>query len=863
MSGPFSEALEAFGKPLRFACRGPEQLERIKDLDATLLLGLRRLEDVANSDAQRDVVAALARGLPPSAAGPKERLSSLSRLLELVDAALAEPRVQRSSEAPPAAARRSRPLPVAAVLPAAQPAAAASEPAAAFEPAAAPVAAAPRPMKREPTPVAGLDAPVQYVKGVGPKLGSLLEGRGLRSVRELLFFFPRRYEDRRAVRAIRDLLPDRSATFEGQVLVKSGRGFRGKRSLELVVGDESGVVQLRWFRVPGPTFADRFAKGQRVRVSGLVKAFRGRLQMVHPEVTLLDGRADNQAADELPELEDALVPVYPEIEQLRPAHLRRIIDHALPAAHRLEDLLPEDLRRRHGLPELADAVASLHRPPAGTPQEQLDGAQTPWHRRLIYEELLLLELAVLQRKGKVQREPGRAIPLASPLWESAGGLLPFTLTAAQGRALSEVEADLRRDVPMQRLLQGDVGSGKTAVALTAAAAVARAGLQAAIMAPTEILAEQHARTAERTLSPAGFRVELLTGHTGAADRRRLLAALAAGEVHVLIGTHALIQDDVGFSALALCIVDEQHRFGVLQRAALLARGRAGLGATPHMLVMTATPIPRTLALTVYGDLDVSVIDELPPGRTPVRTQLFRDKQRAQVYQRVRQAVLGGRQAYVVFPLVEESEGEGMEGIRDATSAAEELSQGPLHGLSVALLHGRMAPDEKDAVMRAFAKGEVQVLVATTVIEVGIDVPNASVMVIEHAERFGLSQLHQLRGRVGRGAAQSECLLLARYAPSEEAWARLAIMEQTTDGFRIAEEDLKIRGPGDFLGTRQSGLPLFTVANLMRDQRLLMLARADAEALLAADPTLGAAENQGLVKLLAQRAAFGLTLARIG
>jgi ATP-dependent DNA helicase RecG len=416
---------------------------------------------------------------------------------------------------------------------------------------------------------------------------------------------------------------------------------------------------------------------------------------------------------------------------------------------------------------------------------------------------------------------------------------------------------------MSRLLQGDVGSGKTAVAVAACAAVAQAGHQAAIMAPTEILAEQHARVALETLSAAGFRVGLLTGNVAGSERRRILEDLAVGRIQVIVGTHALIQEEVHFARLALGIVDEQHRFGVRQRARIVELGREGLGRTPHMLVMTATPIPRTLALTVYGDLDLSLLDELPPGRTPVATRLFGDKQREQAYSRVRTEVERGRQAYVVFPLVEGSDAEGLERIRDATSSAEALANGPLAGLTVGLLHGRMGGDEKDATMRRFIAGEIQVLVSTTVIEVGIDVPNATVMVIEHAERFGLSQLHQLRGRVGRGEHESVCLLLSHYTPSEDAWRRLKVMEKTNDGFLIAEEDLAIRGPGDFLGTRQSGMPLLAVANLARDQRILQQAREDAADLLNRDPDLEAEEHRALRGSVATAWQERLALAQIG
>jgi len=553
----------------------------------------------------------------------------------------------------------------------------------------------------------------------------------------------------------------------------------------------------------------------------------------------------------LPEIGDAIIPVYTEIEGLRPPQLRRIVHATLAAARQLSDILPEGLRHKHHLPPLADSIRCLHAPPPDTSLEALHSMATPWHRRLIYEELFLVQLSVLKRKAEATRQPGHSIPFEESLVAEAARLFPFMLTGAQHRVLGEIEADLKRDVPMTRLLQGDVGSGKTAVAVAAVAAVARAGLQAAIMAPTELLAEQHARVALPALQQVGIRGALLTGAVVGSERRRILAELADGRLQVLLGTHAVIQDEVHLRALALGIVDEQHRFGVRQRARLVAMGREGLHVNPHLLVMTATPIPRTLALTVYGDLDLSLLDELPPGRTPAETRLYRDKYRDQVYARVRKEVEAGRQAYVVFPLVEESDAEELEGVRDATSAAEELANGMLQGLRLGLLHGRMSSDDKDRVMRAFVAGEIQVLVATTVIEVGIDVANATVMVIEHAERFGLSQLHQLRGRVGRGRFRGLCLLVARYTPSEDAWRRLAIMEKTHDGFVIAEEDLAIRGPGDLIGVRQSGMPLLSVANLARDQKILAMARDDAAALLAEDPLLEAPAHALLRRKLEQ------------
>lgn len=805
-----------------------EKLERVRDLEATLEQAAMRAKALATDPWDQDRIDVIVRLIPP-AHGPREqRVRQLAQCLTQVEALRA-----RSQAKPNGLANAS----ISGSRPAPEGSADASE--TALHP--------------------PLEAPVQYLKGVGPRLAELLAARDVRTVGDLLRFLPRRYEGRQGKRSVRELTPGLAATLEVEVLAKATKSTRGRPTLDVVVGDDTGILDLHWFHVPGgKRFAQRFSKGQRLVVSGQVRRFRGRLQMVHPETQMVTdkGSADGPA--------DGIVPIYAEVEGIRPAHLRRIVANALPAADHMPDPLPDRLREKRELPSLPETIRSLHCPPCNEALlASLQEAQSVWHKRLIYEELFVLQLVVLRRRALAAREAGRAIQLAERLADLAGQLFDFELTGAQARVVGELEADMSRPLPMQRLLQGDVGCGKTAVAVAAAAGAAKGGLQTAIMAPTEILAEQHARTALQVLPAAGVRVALLTGSVTGGERRRILEELKAGEIQVIVGTHALIQDDVVFAALGLAIVDEQHRFGVMQRARLLEQGRESLGFHPHMLVMTATPIPRSLALTVYGDLDVSVIDELPPGRPPMSTHLFREKQRDQVYRRVRHAVAKGQQAYVVFPLVEESEKEGMETIRDATSSAEELREGHLQGLRLGLLHGRMSGDEKDAVMRRFTDQEIEVLVATTVIEVGIDVPNATVMVIEHAERFGLSQLHQLRGRVGRGFESSQCLLVARYTPSEDAWRRLKIMEQTRDGFRIAEEDLAMRGPGDFLGTRQSGLPLLSVANLARDQRILMAAREDATELLQRDPEVAADEHGGLREFLMSAWAERLELVKVG
>jgi ATP-dependent DNA helicase RecG len=544
------------------------------------------------------------------------------------------------------------------------------------------------------------------------------------------------------------------------------------------------------------------------------------------------------------------VPVYRKLGEFRTKRLREIV-HAVLA--RLDDAafketLPAELIARQHLASRADATRRIHFPSDDVPLAEYERARSPAHLRLIFEEFFWVALAIgLRRDERVKEPKGAIIEVTPHVRERITSVLPFSLTGAQERCVTRILEDMQSDVPMNRLLQGDVGSGKTAVALLAMLAALENGYQSALMAPTEILAEQHARNIKRMLAETPYRVELLTGSLKAAEKRRLQKDLAAGEIHAAVGTHALIQEAVEFSKLGLVVIDEQHRFGVLQRAALRERGY-----NPDVLVMTATPIPRSLAMTVYGDLEVSVIDELPPGRTPVKTVVVGEEKRAGVYKGIEREVRAGRQAYVVYPLVEESEKMDL---KDATRMFEHLRDRVFPHFQIGLLHGKMKSAEKDEVMRRFVRGEIQVLVATTVVEVGVDVPNASVMVVEHAERFGLSQLHQLRGRVGRGADQSYCVLLASERQTSVAQQRLGIMEETSDGFRIAEKDLEIRGPGEVMGTRQSGVPTFRVGNLVRDLHILEDARREAEHYLTT--RRHTRETSRLISRLRADARFGL------
>jgi ATP-dependent DNA helicase RecG len=634
----------------------------------------------------------------------------------------------------------------------------------------------------------------------------------------------------------------------GGYQVRSRRNFRQRLFIfEISATDRerTGREVVVWTFLSGPhaqqiieNYAKKFSRGSRFVAFGVWKWDKRRqtfsLQLHKPdEIEVLTETADpeNGAAESSgnPSLAaihvGRCVPVYRKINEVRPKQLRELLHRilaSLPDAA-IPETLPPELRQRRRLISRAAALRAIHFPGEDISLADYENFRSPAHRRLIFEELFWLALGLAAKRGRrVKEKKDATIKIDEAIKRRIASVLPFKLTEAQRRVVKEIFKDLRSDAPMNRLLQGDVGSGKTIVALIAMLTAMENDYQTALMVPTEILAEQHARSIKKILAKSPYRVELLAGSLKPADKRRLRQAIQDGEIHAVVGTHALIQESVSFKKLGLAIIDEQHRFGVMQRAELRARG-----LNPDVLVMTATPIPRSLAMTVYGDLDVSVIDELPPGRTPVVTKVFADnvEDRKQVKQLLTSEIRAGRQVYVVYPLVAESEKMDL---RDATRRYEYLRDQVFPRFKVGLLHGRMKPEEKDEVMRRFVSAEIQILVSTTVIEVGIDVPNASVMVIEHAERFGLSQLHQLRGRVGRGAEQSFCVLLAADKQTEVARERLGIMEETNDGFRIAEKDLEIRGPGEVMGTRQAGLPEFRVANLVRDLDILQAARKEAD-----------------------------------
>ena len=661
---------------------------------------------------------------------------------------------------------------------------------------------------------------ITRLKGVGPRAAERLAKLGLHTLEDVLFHLPFRYEDRTRITPIGALRPEQGVVIEGEVLA-ADVVFGKRRSLLCKVADGTGMVVLRFYHFSAAQ-KNSLEKGRAIRVYGEPRPGAAGLEFYHPEY---------QTGADLPPLEKALTPVYPTTDGVSQKLLRNLAGQALQwlRSHEPEELIPRELLDQSGLPGLAEALTKLHHPQPDDPVDLLLDGNHPAVKRLVMEEMVAHQLGMLAKRAGQKALSAPRLEgdrLAARLLES----LPFRLTGAQQRVIGEIRADLRRDHPMLRLIQGDVGSGKTLVAAAAALVAMEAGYQVALMAPTELLAEQHLSNFRHWLAPLGIPVHWLAGSVGAKARRETLAALADGSASLVVGTHALFQDAVAFQRLGLIIIDEQHRFGVQQRLALREKGRFD-NRVPHQLTLTATPIPRTLAMSVYGDLDTSVIDEMPPGRKPIQTLALPAGRRDAVVERIRAACRDGTQAYWVCTLIEESDELQA---RAAEATFEDLREA-LPDLTVELVHGRLKAKEKQERMARFASGEAQLLVATTVIEVGVDVPNATLMVMENAERLGLAQLHQLRGRVGRGGDQSYCLLLYDTPLSQTAKKRLAVMRDTTDGFVIAEEDLKLRGPGEWLGTRQTGDLAFRIADLVRDEALMAPARDVAAALLGRYP----------------------------
>jgi ATP-dependent DNA helicase RecG len=676
-----------------------------------------------------------------------------------------------------------------------------------------------------------LESPIQYIKGVGPHRARLLGRLNIKTVKDALFYLPFRYEDRRNLKNIRNLSFGDLETVRGEVVSininelpqQKSRGIEGyyRRQkkltiLEVNISDGTGIIKAKWFNQP--FMKRKFKKGQEVIISGIIKTWGNIPEIVNPEYELID--EDSELIHT-----SRIVPVYRVTEGISARILRGIIYNILTSSlDEIIDPLPEEIRRNYNLPALQESLFNCHFPPADSDISVFNRGVSPYHRRLAFDEIFNLEVGIAVIKKDEVREKGISFNPEGRLVRELLGKLDFELTAAQKRVFNEILEDMKRPYPMNRLIQGDVGCGKTIIALMAILTAVESGYQAAMMAPTEILAEQHYINIHRLIEDLGLRICLLSSSL----KDKPLQEIAGGEIDIIVGTHAIIQDNIRFKRLGLVVIDEQHRFGVMQRSALRKKGK-----NPDVLVMTATPIPRTLAMTVYGDLDYSIIDELPPGRRPVITRVFNRNQKQYIYQKIREEVSKGGQAYVIYPVIEESENHDLKSAITGKEALEKM----FPEFRIGLVHGRMKSQEREAVMLAFKKKEIDILVSTTVIEVGVDVPNATLMLIIHAERFGLAQLHQLRGRVGRGRDQSYCLLLAYDPLSEEARRRLEVMVRSNNGFVIAEEDLNIRGPGEFFGTRQSGLPDLKIANIVRDADLIEIARREAFKLVEIDPEL--------------------------
>ena len=698
---------------------------------------------------------------------------------------------------------------------------------------------------------AKLNLPVQYLKGVGPKMAERFAAKKIATVEDLLYFLPRTYEDRREIKKINRLEAEKTQTTVGTVTSSQVRYFGRRKILETVISDGTGNMTAKWFKGQMSYLIDVFKKGTKVIFTGLVKPdYKGK-SMIHPDYEILDEKDEDNLLNF-----KRIVPIYSETEGLHQKYFRKVMNFALENYSRyVASPIPVNICEKRRLINIHEALLSVHFPGNNESVEQFITSRSDAHRRLIYDEFFFFQLGMAVKRSGSILEKGIPFKVTGKILDKFYSILSFELTGAQKRVIGEIQNDMSRETAMNRLLQGDVGSGKTIVSMAAMITACENSYQAAIMAPTEILAKQHFETISSWAEKIGLNTVLLTGSMNNSIRNEILNQIQNGKADIIIGTHALIQEDVDFHRLGFVVIDEQHRFGVMQRATL-----RGKGINADVLVMTATPIPRTLAMTVYGDLDVSVIDEMPPGKKPVHTVVLPESKREKVYQTISAELAKGHQAFIVYPLVEESETLDL---KDATNMSKHLQKDIFPDNRVGLIHGKMKEKEKDEVMREFLENKIQILVSTTVIEVGIDVPRASLMIIEHAERFGLSQLHQLRGRVGRRDIPSSCILLTDFKCSADARKRLKVMEKTTDGFAIAEEDLAIRGPGDFLGTRQSGIPDFRIASIIRDARILNDAKEDAFALAARDPFLEKPEHLILKEALIEKWRGKLDFARTG
>ena len=684
------------------------------------------------------------------------------------------------------------------------------------------------------------EIPIQFVKGVGPRIASMLKKKDVETVEDALNYFPRAYEDRRTIKKISKLIPGQRQTVIGTIMLAGKIRTKSRGLYQVVISDGTGTVTLVWFQFNEKYLRTAYKKGASIILTSEVTlGYRDTLQIVHPRPEDIEVIDEGEEIDEDNIHFNRIVPIYPLTEGLKQRRMRRIMKFVVDKYGSLiRSFMPSEIVKKRDILDYGPALKRVHFPDDQDKAidlfEQKSVYESKPHRTVSYSEFFLTEIGLALKKRDVAKLSGIAFSPTGELTDNLLNNLPFDLTSAQKRVISEIEKDMRSKTPMNRLLQGDVGSGKTIVAVLSILKAVESGYQAVLMAPTEILAEQHLASVLEYVRGMGLRVVFLKSGLSKSEKNTYYKAIMSGEAQIAVGTHALIQDKVDFKNLGLVVIDEQHRFGVMQRAELMSKG-----LNPDVLVMTATPIPRTLALTVYGDLDVSVLDELPPGRKEIKTKVYYDQKgsREKAYNTVRKEIEKGRQAYVVYPMIEESENPDFKNVKYATQMAEELQNEIFPNYKVGLLHGRMKAEEKQAVMKRFISHHLDILVATTVIEVGVDVPNSTVMVVENAERFGLTQLHQLRGRIGRGGYDSYCILISSFKRSEDAEKRLTIMEETTDGFKIAEADLTIRGPGDFLGTKQSGLPQFRFANLIRDARILSEAREDAFDIVKKDPEL--------------------------